>query len=67
MTYEQLAAAGLDLAGVAADDIAVTLQGEPVPIRVEPPGPFGPGSFVELVADRLDTLYTGTNVYRLSV
>ena len=38
VTYEQLAAAGLDLAGGDPDDIAVTHQGEPVAIRVEPAG-----------------------------
>jgi len=70
VTFDQLAAAGLDLTGVPADQIAVTAAGEPVPIRVVTGegGPlFGPGSFVELLGEAQETLYTRTNVYRLEV
>ncbi len=68
VTYQQLAAAGLDLAGVPASDIAVLNLGEATPIRVEAPGGvFGPGSFIEWLGVGLDTLYTKTNVYVLNV
>lgn len=71
VTYEALAAAGIDLAGVAADDLALTLRGAPVPMSVSAGGGakavFGPGSAIEFVGKGLDTLYTATNVYRLSV
>ncbi len=66
VTYEQLAAAGLDLDGVAAADIALTSQGASVPVRVVG-DPFGPGSFIEFYGEALDTLYTHTNVYALHV
>lgn len=66
VTYEDLATAGFDFAGVPSKHLAVTLGGEPVPARVEPPaGQFGPGSSVEFLGEALDTLYTRTNVYTL--
>lgn len=66
-TYEQLAAAGLDLLGTDPAAIAVTRRGSAVPVRVEASGPFGPGAYVEWLAEGIDTLYTGTDVYRISV
>jgi hypothetical protein len=66
ITYEDLAAAGLDLAGVPASDIALTSRGAPVRIRVEG-DPFGPGAFIEFYGEALDTLYTDTNVYQLQI
>lgn len=69
VTYEDLAAAGFDLSAVQAAHLAVTHRGEAVPVRVVTASGnrFGPGSFLELYAEGLDTLYTGTNVYQLSV
>ena len=67
VSYEELTAAGIDLAGVAASDLALTSQGRSVPLRVEGPPSFGPGSFVEFVGRALDTLYTRTNLYTLEV
>ncbi|KAB2954908.1 MAG: hypothetical protein F9K18_13895, partial [Thermoanaerobaculia bacterium] len=67
VTHEQLAAAGFDFSGVPASALAVSLQGRPVPVRVEGPARFGRGSFVELVGEAADGLYTRTNVYRLRV
>ncbi|HEX4955148.1 MAG TPA: C25 family cysteine peptidase [Thermoanaerobaculia bacterium] len=73
--YEDLLAAGFDFGGTVAANLALTERGVPVPIRVVTPGgesakaapqpTFGPGSYVELYAQGLDTLYTRTNVYRL--
>lgn len=69
VTYEQLAAAGLDLDGVPASMIALTSRNESVPVRVETAkgGVFGPDSFVEFYGQGVDTQYTRTNVYRLAV
>lgn len=74
VSFEQLRAAGLDLSGANPDGLALTNQGQPVPIRVvtapssgpRPVG-FGPGSSVEFYGRALDTLYTATNVYTLAV
>jgi len=38
-----------------------------VPVRVEASGPFGPGAYVEWLAEGIDTLYTGTDVYRILI
>ncbi len=65
VTYEALLRAGLDLSNVAAADLALTVRGQPVPLRVTGSDQFGPGSFVEFYGEALDTLYTDTNVYVL--
>ncbi|MBZ5588716.1 MAG: hypothetical protein LAO05_09135 [Acidobacteriia bacterium] len=71
VTYEALAAAGLDLAGVRASTIGLTNRGSAVPTRVEGNGAkgteFGPGGFIEFFGQGLDTLYAKTNVYRVVV
>ncbi len=68
VTHADLAAAGLDLTGVPAADVAVLNAGVPWPVHVEAPGGvFGPGAWVEMVGYGLDTLYTTTNVYTLRV
>jgi len=67
VTYEALLAAGLDFQGAPSADLALTNQGNPVPLRVVGPATFGPGSAVEFVGQALHTLYTDTNVYLLSV
>jgi Peptidase family C25 len=72
LSYEEIRAAGLDLAGAHPDHLAVVSRGAPVPIHVELPptlGPrperFGPGSFVEFYGEAVNSLYTDTNVYTL--
>lgn len=67
VTYEDLASAGVDLRGVPAPLLSLTLGGEPVPMRVESRGTFGPGDFVEFVGEAADGLYTAANVYTLGV
>ncbi len=67
VTYEALLAAGLDLTGQPASDLALTLRNTPVPIRVSSPAAFGPGAYIEFYGEALDTLYTDTNVYVLWV
>lgn len=66
LTYEELRDAGFDFAGVPLAHLALTEDGEPRPLRVEGKGSFGPGAFIEFFGRGLDTLYTGTNVYRLA-
>lgn len=65
VTYEALAAAGLDLAGVPSESLAVMLGGTAVPRFIDGGAVFGPGSVVEWVATARDDLYTQTEVYRL--
>ena len=67
VTYEDLLAAGFDLAGVKASDLAVTSQGAPVRLRVSSGRFFGPGAYIEFYGQAVDTLYTRTNVYALQV
>ena len=68
VTYAQLLAAGLNLAGVDPSTLAVTQNGGvAVPVTVHSVGPFGPGGYVQWVAEGLDTLYSKTNVYRIQV
>ncbi len=66
VTYEEIAAAGLDLAGRRAGAISLTRGGSAVPRFIDGPGVFGPGSVIEWVAEGRDDLYTDTEVYRLS-
>jgi uncharacterized repeat protein (TIGR01451 family) len=67
VTYEDLKAAGLDLAGVKPTDLALTNRGVAVPIYVESSMFFGEGAYIEFYGQALNTLYTHTNVYVLSV
>lgn len=67
ITAAQLAAAGFNLVGVPARDLALTQNGVPVPLRVYSRERFGPNAFVEFYGQALDTLYTNTNVYLLQL
>lgn len=67
ISHESLAAAGFDLSGARADHLALTNSGQAVPLRVGGPARFGAGSYVEFYGTALDTLYTGVNVYTLTV
>jgi hypothetical protein len=67
VTFEDLAAAGFSLSGIAPGGIGLTAQGRGVPIYVKSGKTFGPGDFIEFLGHTLDTLYTNTNVYRLAV
>lgn len=59
VTAAQLASAGVDLSGVAVDQIAVTFRGHGVPRRIEPAtGAFGPGSFIDFPVSESFSLYT---------
>ena len=61
----------MDLVGVPLNEFAMSNRGQAVPIQVvgsdADPAVFGPGASIRFVADKLDTLYTGTNVYTLKL
>ncbi len=68
VTHEQLLASGIDLSGAAASTIAVLDRGLPVVRHVETVGRgFGPGSFIEFVAEPRLTLASPVDVYVLKV
>jgi len=71
VTHEQLVDEGLDLSGQLISSIALVNLGEPVPIELAGslvnPAVFGPGATIRFIGDPLNTLYTNTNVYTLSL
>jgi hypothetical protein len=67
VTYEALRDAGLDLAGVQANQIALTNRGQPLAIEIDGKGTLGEGDAILFYGQALDTLYTDTNVYMLVV
>lgn len=66
VTFEALLAAGVDLAGARAGDIAVTRRGQPVARYVDGPATFGPGSAIEFYAEPDDSLYSRAGVHVVS-
>ncbi len=67
VTYEELTAAGCELGGAPVAELALTQGATPVAIRLTSRDErFGPGDQVEFLGRRLDSIYTRTNVYRLS-
>jgi uncharacterized repeat protein (TIGR01451 family) len=63
-----LMAAGVDLSGIKKAHVALTLGGTPVPIQVGGKGStVGPDTVITFWGDPVDTLYTGTAIYRLQV
>lgn len=67
VTYAQLLAIGVDLAGTPARSLAITDQNGPVPVEVTGPTTFGAGSTLRFYGAPLNTLYTSTNVYRIQI
>ncbi len=67
VSHEKLLQAGIDLTGIDAERFALSAGGLAVPIFVRGGPVFGPGSSIEWVASALETLYTKTNVYILSL
>jgi len=63
ITYEAMAADGIDLEGLFADEISLVNAGESVPVQVTGGDTFGPGSSIVFVAEQIDTLYTNRNIY----
>ncbi len=67
VSYEALAASGVDLRGVRSDWLSLSSQGRPVAVYVHGGRVFGPGSYLEFVGEPVESLYTRTNVYELSL
>ena len=65
VTYESLAAAGVNLAGVPAGEIALLSRSGPVSRAVRGPAVFGPGSVVEFFGDPSPDLWSRTERYVL--
>ncbi len=64
VSYEQLESAGLPVNGASVDQLAVTLAGKPIPLRLSG-NSFGPGEFIEFIGQPRDSLYSSDNVYRV--
>jgi len=67
VTYEELLAAGIDLSGIPAAQIALLDRGKPVARRIEPPGLFGRGSYLEFLARPALTLASPVDAFELKV
>lgn len=71
VTFEQLLDAGLDIEGEPISNLAVTNRGMGISIQIKGsegnPQLFGAGGFIRFIGEELETLYTGTNVYTLSL
>ncbi|MDG4550411.1 MAG: C25 family cysteine peptidase [Candidatus Contendobacter sp.] len=67
VTYEDLAAVGVTLAGVPENKLALVNRGQPAPIYVSTKGTFGPGGWIEFYGEPSTSLYTDVNVYQLQV
>ncbi len=67
VTYEQLLASGVDMAGIPMDRLQLTLGGVTQPIYVAgPDSTFGAGAYIDFYGEALESLYTRENVYRLA-
>ena len=71
VTHANLIDIGLDLSGEPLDTVAVLNQGQSVQIQLTGsdanPAVFGEGASIRFIGKALDTLYTKTNVYTLSL
>ena len=71
VTYEELRAAGFDLAGVAPQSLVLENRDQIVPTWMGSSAgsarSFGPGSFLVFWGEGVKSLYTKENVYRLTV
>ncbi len=66
VTHESLVAAGVNLAGVPAGEIALWSRSGPVARAVRGPAVFGPGSVVEFFGDPSPDLWSRTERYVLA-
>ena len=68
VTYQDFVDFGLDPSHVMPQRVALLNQGQPAPINlVLSGGVFGPGSYIEFYGQGVDTLYTATNIYTLTL
>ncbi len=66
VTFEQLLAAGFNLRDELSAKLGLSVGNNAVPIFVGGGNKFGPGSYLEFWGEALDTIYTRSNVYRLT-
>lgn len=67
ISIAELSAYGVMIEGQSADQLAITNQGVPVQIEVTGGAVLSSSSMIRFLAKKIDTLYTGTNVYTLSL
>ncbi len=67
VTYEDLLAAGVDLAGTLSEQLSLVDQGRVVPRYVSSAGAFGPGAYVEFLAHPQLTLASPYDAFELRV
>ena len=65
VSYEQLAAAGVDVAALSPARLGLVNRGQAVPIRLSAARGFGPGDYIEFIGAAATGLYTRTSVYEL--
>jgi len=70
VSFETLQMAGIDFSGMPIEDLALTSNGQPIPIRVGNDQPksgsfFGPGWYVEFIGEVEFNLYSDRNAYHL--
>ena len=67
ISISELSDFGVDLEGQNASELAVTNLGEPIQIEVTGGEELTGSSTIRFIAEKIDTLYTGENVYTLSL
>jgi len=67
ISVQELADFGVDIVGEASGDLLLSNQGSSVPIQVTGADTLSTDSTIRFIAKEMDTLYTGTNVYTLSL
>ena len=68
LTYEEILAFGIDPAGIPLNRLELSYQDRPVPLYVQASGRlFGPGDYLEFHGSALDSPYSHTNIYQLSL
>ncbi|MCO5196059.1 MAG: GEVED domain-containing protein, partial [Anaerolineae bacterium] len=67
ITYQDLLNFGIDLAGQRSNRIAVTHEGEPVPLLITGGARVGPNTVIEFIGSARDTLYSDANIYNLTL
>lgn len=67
VTYADLVALGINPAGVRVNRLAVLNQGQPVPISITGGATVNPNTVIEFIGYAVDSVYTATNTYTLTV
>lgn len=67
VTYDDLVALGINPDGMRANRLAVLNQGQPVPIAVSGGATVNPNTAIEFIGYAVDSAYTATNVYTLTI